>query len=161
MQLLRYLGIKVTAVTNTENLVLARSLGAAEIIDWKKEDFSRTNQRFHAVIDISGKATFGKCKALLLAGGTYISSELGPSWQNIGYALITAIFKMVPFTNGKKVRFPYPPNIMRSIRLLKELVEEGHFTPIIDRVYPFEKIPEAFRYVEKGHKTGNVVITML
>ncbi|MBT8282068.1 MAG: NAD(P)-dependent alcohol dehydrogenase [Muriicola sp.] len=160
LQLLRYLGMEITAVCNTENIKLARSLGAIEVIDWQKEDFTKSKKTYHAVFDVAGKSTFGKCKHLLLPGGAYISSELGPWSQNVGLSLLTAIFKSVPFNRGRKVKFPYPPNIMRSIRLLLDLIEEGHFTPVIDRIYPFEQIPEAFRYVEKGHKTGNVIISL-
>lgn len=160
LQLLQYLGMKITAVCNTDNIELARSLGAIEVIDWQNEDFTQSEKTYHAVLDVSGKSTFGKCKHLLLPGGAYISSELGPWSQNVGYSLLTAIFKSVPFNKGRKVKFPYPPNIMRSLRLLVNLIEEGYFTPVIDRIYPFEQIPEAFRYVEKGHKTGNVIISL-
>ncbi|NNK11058.1 MAG: NAD(P)-dependent alcohol dehydrogenase [Flavobacteriaceae bacterium] len=160
LQLLQYLGMKITAVCNTDNIELARSLGAIEVIDWQKEDFTQSDKTYHAVFDVAGKSTFGKCRHLIRPGGAYISSELGPWSQNVGYSLLTAIFKSVPFNKGRKVKFPYPPNIMRSLRLLVNLIEEGYFTPVIDRIYPFEQIPEAFRYVEKGHKTGNVIISL-
>jgi NADPH:quinone reductase-like Zn-dependent oxidoreductase len=160
MQLLNYLGMKLTAVCNTKNIHLATSLGAWHTIDWENEDFTTSPNKYQAILDTSGKSTFGACKSLLLEGGTYISSELGPWSQNLFLSLSTFLFGSIPFTGGKKVKFPYPPDIMRSIRLLKSLIEEDHFNPVIDRVYPFEKIPEAFRYVEKGHKTGNVVISL-
>ncbi|QBA63395.1 NAD(P)-dependent alcohol dehydrogenase [Muriicola soli] len=160
LQLLHHMGMKITAVCNTDNIELALSLGAIEVIDWQKEDFTQSDKTYHAVLDVAGKSTFGQCRHLIRPGGAYISSELGPWSQNVGYSLLTAIFKSVPFTKGRKVKFPYPPNIMTSIRLLVGLIEEGHFTPVIDRIYPFEQIPEAFGYVEKGHKTGNVIISL-
>jgi NADPH:quinone reductase-like Zn-dependent oxidoreductase len=135
-------------------------LGASNTIDWENEDFTTSPLKYQAILDTSGKSTFGACRPLLLPGGTYISSELGPWSQNLFYSLITAVFGSILFTGGKKVKFPYPPDIMRSIRLLKSLLEENHFSPVIDRVYPFEQIPEAFRYVEQGHKTGNVIISL-
>ncbi|WP_297762897.1 NAD(P)-dependent alcohol dehydrogenase [uncultured Muriicola sp.] len=160
LQLLNYLGMQITAVCNTKNIHLAKSLGAEHIIDWEQENFTTSPFKYQAILDTSGKSTFGVCKSLLLPGGTYISSELGPWSQNLFYSLTTALVGAIPFTGGKKVKFPYPPDIMRTIRLLKSLIEEDHFSPVIDRVYPFEQIPEAFRYVEKGHKTGNVVVSL-
>ncbi len=160
MQLLGYLGIERIAVTNTKNIPLAASLGASHTIDWERQDFTKSADKYQAILDTSGKSTFKACKPILVNGGAYISSELGPWSQNLFYSLFTYLLGSVPFTKGKKVKFPYPPNIMRSIRLLKSLIEEHHFSPLIDRVYPFEEIPEAFRYVEEGHKTGNVVISL-
>lgn len=160
LQLLSYLGMQLTAVTNTTNIPLAATLGASQTIDWERQDFVRSSDKYQAILDTSGKSSFNACKPILVNGGAYISSELGPWSQNLFYSLLTYLFGSVPFTKGKKVKFPYPPDIMRSIRLLKSLIEEHHFSPLIDRVYPFEEIPEAFRYVEKGHKTGNVVISL-
>ena len=160
LQLLNYLGMQITAVCNTKNIALAVSLGANDTIDWENEDFTTSKLKYQAILDTSGKSTFGACRSLLVPGGTYISSELGPWSENLFYSLTTALFGSMPFTGGKKVKFPYPPDIMRTIRLVKSLIEEDHFSPVIDRVYPFEQIPEAFLYVEQGHKTGNVVISL-
>ena len=80
--------------------------------------------------------------------------------QNLLFALITAIFGSMPGQAGKKVKFPYPPNIKRSVLLIKKLTEQGKFKAVIDRTYPLDQIADAFRYVEKGCKTGNVVITL-
>ncbi len=160
MQLMNYLGMQITAVCNTSNIPLASSLGARYTIDWENEDFTKSPFKYQTILDTSGKSTFGSCKSILMQGGTYISTELGPWSQNLFYSLVTAVFGRLPFMGGKKVKFPYPPDIMKSIRLVISLIEEDAFSPVIDRVYPFEQIPEAFRYVEKGHKTGNVVITL-
>jgi NADPH:quinone reductase-like Zn-dependent oxidoreductase len=80
--------------------------------------------------------------------------------QNIFFALITAIFGSLPGQQGKKVKFPYPPDIPRSVLFIKKLLEDGKYSPVIDRIYPLLQIADAFRYVEKGQKTGNVVITI-
>ena len=158
VQLLNYFGADVTAVCNTKNLALVKSLGASRAIDYTATDFTKDNEKYDFVFDSVGKSSFGKCKTLLKSGGVYISSELGWMVQNLFFALITATFGSLPGQAGKKVKFPYPPNIMRSVILIKKLIEEGKFKPVIDRLYPLEQIAEAFRYVEKGQKTGNVVI---
>jgi NADPH:quinone reductase-like Zn-dependent oxidoreductase len=160
VQLLKYFGAEVTAVCNTKNIALVKSLGAGKVIDYEKEDFTKIKAHYNFVFDTVGKSTFGKSRAILKPGGAYISSELGPWSQNLYFSLITAIFGSLPGQSGKKVKFPYPPNIMRSITLLKKLIEEGKYKSVIDRKYPLEQIADAFRYVETGQKTGNVVITI-
>jgi len=158
VQLLKYFGADVTAVCNTKNIELVQSLGASKIFDYTKEDFTKDDMKYDFVFDAVGKSSYGKCKALLKPGGVYISSELGWMVQNLFFSLISAIFGSLPGQAGKKVKFPYPPNIMRSVILIKKLMEEGKFKPVIDRSYPLGEIAEAFRYVLKGQKTGNVSI---
>ena len=153
VQLLKYFGASVTAVCNTKNIDLIKSIGADEIIDYTKEDFTKKAKQFDLVFDAVGKSTFAKCKPLLKNGGTYISSELGPMAQNPFLALIT------PIIGNKKVIFPIPSDCKRSVLLIKKLMEEGKFKAVIDRQYTMEEIADAFRYVETGEKTGNVVIT--
>jgi NADPH:quinone reductase-like Zn-dependent oxidoreductase len=158
VQLLKYFGAQITAVCNTKNIDLVKNLGANKVIDYTMEDFTKDDQLYDFVFDSVGKSSFGKCKRLLKPGGVYISSELGYMAQNLFFALITAIFGKMPGQSGKKVKFPYPPDIKRSVLLSKKLIEEGKYEPVIDRYYQLEKIADAFRYVEKGQKTGNVVI---
>jgi len=155
VQLLKYFNTDVTAVCNSKNLELVKSLGADKVIDYEKEDFTQQNQKYDFIFDTVGKSSFGKCKSLMDSGGVYISSELGWMYQNLFYALIT------PILRGKKVIFPVPVDIKGSISLIKKLIEEGKFTAVIDRKYPFEEIVDAYRYVQTGHKTGNVVITLV
>ncbi len=154
VQLLKYFGVHVTAVCNTQNLELVKSLGADRVIDYSKEDFTKDDQKHNFVFDTVGKSTFSKCKPLLLPGGIYISSDPGPNWENAYLPLITAI------TGNKKVIFAIPFNIKKGLLLIKDLIEKGKFKPVIDRKYPLEKIVEAYQYVATGQKTGNVVITM-
>ena len=160
VQLLKHFGADITAVCNTKNIGLVKSLGANKVVDYTKEDFTKDSEKYDYVFDCVGKSTFGKCRPLLKPRGVYISSELGPWSQNIFYSLISAIFGRIPGMEGKKVKFPYPPNIRRSVLLVKNLIEEGKFKSVIDRSYPLEKVADAFRYVEKGQKTGNVSITI-
>jgi len=158
VQLLIYFGAEVTAVCNTKNIELVKSLGAFKVFDYLKEDFTKDSEKYDFVFDSVGKSSFGKCKAIMKPGGVYISSELGAGAQNIFLSLTSAIFGKIPGQSGKKVKFPYPPDIKRTVRLIKELIEKDKFKPVIDSSYPLEKIADAFRYVLKGQKTGNVVI---
>ncbi|MFN0158150.1 MAG: NAD(P)-dependent alcohol dehydrogenase [Bacteroidota bacterium] len=154
VQLSKYYGAHVTAVCSTNNMELVRSIGADKVIDYAKEDFTKFNDKYDFIFDTVGKSTFAKCKPLLESGGVYISSDLGPMVQNPFLALVT------PLIGGKKVIFPIPFDCARSVRLIKKLIEEGKFRPVIDREYPLEQIADAYRYVETGEKIGNVVITM-
>ena len=154
IQLLKHFDVDVTAVCGTENIELVKSLGAHRVIDYKKEDFTKEKQKYNFVFDTVGKNSFGKCKAVLEPDGIYISSELGAMSQNIFFALVTPIF------GKKKVLFPLPVDCKGSIAFIKERIEGGDFKAVIDRRYPLEEIVEAYKYVEKGQKIGNVVITV-
>lgn len=154
LQILKTYGAEVTVTSNTKNIHLMQNLGADRVIDFTKEDFTECNEKFDGVFDAVGKSTLGAVKKILKPGGVYISSELGPGIQNVWFSLF-------PFLTGKyRVRFPYPDNIPRSIKLVQELLESKMFKAVIDRTYPLEQVPEAFQYVLTGEKTGNVVIEM-
>lgn len=153
VQILKYLGIQVVAVCNTKNVALVTALGADQVIDYQKEDFTNQVEKFDFVFDAVGKSTFAKCKPLLQPGGIYISTELGPNGENLYLPLITKIL------GGKKVIFPFPSNIKRSLLFMQNLLDKEKFKPVIDRKYPLEKIREAYEYVASGQKTGNVIIT--
>ncbi len=154
VQLLKHFGAKVTAVCDTKNIALVRSLGADKVIDYTKEDFTKTEQTFDFIYDAVGKSSFGKCKPLLTENGIYKSTELGKNAENIFLALFT------PLLGGKKVLFPIPTITKEDVILLKTLVENREFKPVIDRYYKLEQIVEAYKYVETGQKIGNVVIKM-
>lgn len=155
VQLAKYYGADITAVCGTKNLELVKSLGAKEVIDYTKEDFTHNGQLYDVVLDAVGKSTFFKCKKIMKPNGVYFSSELGPWWQNVFLALWT------PWFSRKKVKFPIPTDSKKDMLFFKELLEGGHYRPIIDRIYPLEKIIEATEYVETGEKTGNVVISIV
>lgn len=152
IQLLKYYGAKVTAVGNTKNIDLIKSLGADKIIDYQKQDFRDDNEKYHFVLDTVGKSSFGKCKHLLLPKGVYISSELGPNAQNLYLPLITKL------RGGKRVIFPLPMDCKKSLTLLSKLVLEGKFKSVIDRIYKPEEVIAAYNYVASGQKTGNVIL---
>ena len=154
VQLLKGLGANVTAVCGTGHLDLVRRLGADRVIDYTAEDFTKDNQRYDVVLDSVGKSSVSQCRRLLKPRGIYISSELGPLAQNPFLALIA------PLHGGKKVRFPIPKHDQPMMRHFRKLMESGEFRPVIDRMYPLDQIAEAYRYVEAGQKTGNVVISV-
>lgn len=152
VQLVKYFGAEVTAVCDTKNVPLVKSLGADEVIDYTQQDFTKIDKQFDVVFDAVGKSSFGNCKPLLKKGGIYMSTELGYMSQNPFLALVTPLF------GGKKVLFPLPTINKEDVKFLKSLVETGKYKPVIDRHYPLEQIVDAYRYVETGQKIGNVVI---
>jgi NADPH:quinone reductase-like Zn-dependent oxidoreductase len=154
MQLLKSLGAQVTAVCGTAGVRLVSGLGADRVIDYTAGDFTKDERSYDVVLDAVGKNSFGRCRRLLRPGGIYLSSELGPLSLNPVLALIT------PLLGGRKVMFPIPRQDQQMVRYFGELIEAGQFRPVIDRRYPLDRIVEAYRYVETGQKTGNVVISM-
>jgi NADPH:quinone reductase-like Zn-dependent oxidoreductase len=153
VQLLKYFDAQVTAVCNTKNIELIQSLGVGRIIDYTKEDFTKDKEKYDFVFDTVGKSSFAQCKPILKPGGIYISSELGPRWQNVYLPLITRI------TGDKKVIFPVPTDKKGSMLFIRKLMEQGKFKAVIDRTYLPEQAAEAYRYVASGQKTGNVILT--
>ncbi len=158
VQLLKKYDVNVTAVCATKNIELVKALGANRVIDYTKEDFTKDETKYNFVFDAVGKSSFFKCRHLLKAGGVYISSDLGYMAQNIFLPLITPLIKTL--LGNKKTIFPMPTDIRGSILLIKRLIEQEKFKAVIDRKYPLEQIVEAYQYVEKGQKKGNVVITV-
>lgn len=154
LQLAKYFGAEVTAVGNTKNLDLLKSLGADHIVNYESEDFTKLDTQFDFIFDAVGKSTFFKCKPILKPKGVYMSSELGPWSQNVFLPIIGKV------SSGKRVKFPLPINIKESVLLVKKLMESGQMKPVIDKIYPIEKIGEAFSYVFTGEKTGNVAVTV-
>lgn len=120
-----------------------------------------SEEKYDYVLDAVGKSTFAKCRSLLQPGGVYLSSELGAGAQNLFLALLTPVIASLPGLHlAGKVKFPFPSDCKRSVIFVKKLTEEGKFSAVIDRTYPLEEIADAYRYVETGQKTGNVVIVM-
>jgi len=131
VQLARYFGADVTGVCSTVNVELVKSLGARIVIDYTKEDFSEKDERYDIIFDAVGKTSESRCRKALAPGGIFVSVMKGHAGEST-----------------------------EDLVLLKELAEAGTIRPVIDRTYPLEQIVEAHRYVELGHKKGNVVITV-
>ncbi len=155
VQLLKHFGALVTAVCNTKNVGLLKSLGADTIIDYQTQDFTKTDNKFEFIFDAVGKSSYGQCKPLLTKRGIYISTELGKNGENILLAMTT------PLWGGKRLLFPLPSISKQDVIFLKELVEKGEYKPVIDRLYKLDQIVEAYKYVESGQKTGNVIIKII
>jgi NADPH:quinone reductase-like Zn-dependent oxidoreductase len=152
VQLARYFGADVTAVCNTKNFELVRSLGADEVIDHTQADFTNNGRTYDVIFDAVGKHSFKRCRSSLKRGGIYVATD---HLHNVVLALWTARF------GDKRVLFPIPPRFTKNDAMfLKELIEAGKYRAVIDRSYPLEQVVEATRYVETKQKTGNVVLTL-
>ncbi len=152
VQLAKYFGAEVTGVCSTTNLELVKSLGADKVIDYAKEDFTKTGQTYDIIFDAVSKSSFSRCKSSLKQRGIYLVTV--PT---------LAIFLQMLWTSmvgSKKVIFGGENEKTENLIFLKELIEAGKIKSAIDRCYPLEQTAEAHRYVEKGHKKGNVVITV-
>lgn len=154
VQLLKSRGAHITAVCNTRNVELVKSLGADKVIDYQTQDFTQIKDRFSFIFDAVGKSSFRQCKPLLTPRGIYISTELGNYGENIFWALLT------PLGRGKRLLFPLPAISKDDVIYLRDLFEKGEYRPVIDRLYSLEEIVEAYKYVETGQKTGNVILKM-
>ncbi|SFA99181.1 MULTISPECIES: NAD(P)-dependent alcohol dehydrogenase [unclassified Bacillus (in: firmicutes)] len=152
VQIAKNFGAIVTGVCSTTNLELVKSLGADKVIDYTAEDFSRINERYDVVFEAVNKSSFSACMKLLKKDGIYINvTEPLPSVRMI-WTKLTSRKKVLLSRNS--------PETSEALEFLKELVETGKLKVVIDRYYEFEEIVEAHRYVEKGHKKGNVVINV-
>jgi NADPH:quinone reductase-like Zn-dependent oxidoreductase len=154
VQLARHFGAHVTAVCNTKNVELVRSLGADEVIDYLQEDFTKNGETYDIVYDAVGKHSFRRCRRSLRPGGIYAATDLGFMWHVPLAALLTKRF------GDKKVSFAVTRSTKEDVLFVKELIEAGKYRAVIDRMYPLEDVIEATRYVETQQKTGNVVLTV-
>ncbi len=154
VQLAKHLGARVTAVCDTKNVELVRSLGADDIVDYTREDFTRNGETYDVVFDAVGKHSFRRCRRSLKRGGVYLETDLGFMWHAPLLALLTR------WIGDKRVTIPIPKYTRENVVFLKELIEAGEYRAVIDRTYPLSDVVEATRYVETGQKTGNVVLTV-
>ena len=154
VQLAKYFGAEVTGVCSTTNLELVKSLGADKVIDYTKENLAKNDEAYDIIFDTVGKTSFLHCKSALKQKGVYLETFPGPVilLQMLWTSMVgskKAIFAATSFKYSNK-----------DLIFIKELVEAGKIRSVIDRTYPLEQMAEAHRYVEKGHKKGNVVITV-
>jgi NADPH:quinone reductase-like Zn-dependent oxidoreductase len=151
VQLAAYLGAHVTAVCNTKNVELVRSLGADEVIDYEREDFTKNGETYDVVFDAVGKHSLVRSRGSLVPGGLYVATD---RLYNLPLAFLTR------WLRTKKVVFGVSGYKRENVLLLKDLLDAGKYRAVIDRTYPLEHVVEATRYVESWQKTGNVVLTV-
>lgn len=149
VQVAKHLGARVTAVCNTKNVELVRTLGADEVIDYLQDDFTRNGARYDVIFDAAGKFSFLRCRRSLKPGGIYITTDPGFMWHEAVIALFAKRAKLgiVRYTRSDLVT-------------LATLIEEKEYRSVVDRTYPLQDVVEAHRYVETHQKTGNVVLTV-
>jgi NADPH:quinone reductase-like Zn-dependent oxidoreductase len=150
--LARHFGADVTAVCDTKDVELVRSLGARDVVDRLRADFTANGVAYDVVFDAVGKHSFRRCRRSLKPGGIYITADLGSMYHVPLLALATR------FVGSKRARLGIGRYRNEDLLLVKELVEAGEYRPVIDRSYGLDEVVEATRYVESGQKTGNVVL---
>jgi len=152
IQLGKYFGAEMTGICSTANLELVKSLGAERVIDYTKEDFSKTGETYDIIFDTVGKISFSQCKSSLKPKGRFL----------LGVAGVPQFLQMLwtSIRGGKKVVAGLANFTKEDLVFVKGLLEAGTIRPVIDRRYPLERIAEAHGYVDQGHKKGSVVITV-
>jgi NADPH:quinone reductase-like Zn-dependent oxidoreductase len=154
VQIAKSFGAEVTGVCSTTNVDLVKSLGADKVIDYTKENFTKNGAIYDIIFDTLGKSPFSGCVKSLTHNGIYLRAvhmSLSPVVRGLWTSL----------TSSKKVIGGGVIERKENLVFLKELIETGKLKPVIDRRYPFEQIAEAHKYVNKGHKKGNIAITVL
>ena len=157
VQVAKYYGAEVTGVCSTANLELVKSLGADKVIDYTKEDFTKSGQTYDIIFDTVGKSSFSRCKSSLKQRGIYLTTVPG-----LAFLLQMLWTSKIGSKKARMVFAALRPSseMTKDLIFTKELIEAGKIKAVIDRRYPLEQIAEAHSYVEKGHKKGNVVITV-
>jgi NADPH:quinone reductase-like Zn-dependent oxidoreductase len=151
IQLAGYFGAHVTGVCSTANLELVRSLGAAGVVDYTREDFTASGSTYDIIFDTVGASSFSRCRDSLKKGGRYLQTS---GWGGYPVMLWTSV------VGGKKLVTGMSVRKTDELVFLRALIEAGHVRPVVDRRFPLEEIVAAHRYVAGGHKKGNVVITV-
>jgi NADPH:quinone reductase-like Zn-dependent oxidoreductase len=160
VQIAKAFGAHVTGVCSTAKVEMVRSIGADHVIDYTQEDFAEGDQRYDLILDIGGNSTLSRLRRALASRGTLVivGGEGGGRWLGGTDRQLRAMM-LSPFVGQKLGTFVNKENHEDMI-VLKELIESGKVTPVIDRTYTLAKVPEAIRYLEEGHARGKVVITM-
>ena len=160
VQIAKSFGADVTGVCSTRNVEIVRSLGADRVIDYTQEDFTQSGQKYDLIFQLAGTTSPSDCRRALTSKGTLVLSSGDSDGRWIGPVdrLIKAVV-LSPFVSQKLGSFLAKPN-KDDLQFLKELIEAGKLTPVIDRTYSLSEVAEAMRYLEEGHARGKVVITV-
>jgi NADPH:quinone reductase-like Zn-dependent oxidoreductase len=165
VQIAKAHGANVTGVDNSRKLDMVRSLGADHVIDYAREDFTRGDARYDLIFDIPGNHPFSVCRRVLALDGKYVLIGHDRFGQGAGhwFGSVPRVLKLValsPFVSQLPAPNFSKPDKKTQMAVLKELLEAGKITPVIDRTYPLAEVPEAIHYLEEGHAQGKVVITV-
>ena len=152
VQLAKHLGADVTAVCSTASVEMVRSLGADRVIDYRKEDYTKTGETYDLILDVTGRPSFSDGRGALREHGVYVSS-----WPSLGF--VFRVFWTSLIGNRKARLMTENPGV-ESLRAVKEIIEASELKPVIDRRYPLEHLAEAHMSLETGQKSGNVVVTI-
>jgi NADPH:quinone reductase-like Zn-dependent oxidoreductase len=152
VQIAKHMGAEVTGVCGTARLVFVKSLGADKVIDYTREDFTQNSETYDLILDVLGKGSFSRAKYSLTPDGIMLFASF--KMRQLIQMLWTSL------VGGRKVICAIAPGSVEDLHSVKELIEAGKIKAIIDRCYPIEKAADAHRYVEQGHKRGNVVIAI-
>ncbi len=165
LQIVKAHGANVTAVDGTEKLDMLRSIGADRVIDYTQEDFTQSRERYDLIFDIPGNRSFADYRRVLSPNGTYVligHDHFGRFGRRF-LGSLPVFFKLMAISLFVK-QLPAPdfsmPNKRESMAVLRELIEAGKLTPVVDRTFPLSEVPEAIRYLQEGHAKGKVVITV-
>lgn len=158
VQMLAAKGFYVEASSTTKEVAMVKQLGAQKVVDWQKQDISAHATQCDVYFDSVGKSSFKEARKILKPGGLYMSSELGKFGQNPLLSLINPVQRLFTKTN---IQFPLPKTRKKEVKIVSKFIEDGEFTPVIDREYQLEDIIEGFSYVETGQKVGNVVVKVI
>jgi NADPH:quinone reductase-like Zn-dependent oxidoreductase len=160
VQIAKALGAHVTGVCSTKKAEMVRSIGAEHVIDYTREDFAEGEQLYDVILDIGGNSSLSRLRRALTPKGTLViaGGEGGGRWLGGTDRQLRAVM-LSPFVGQKLGTFINKEN-HEDLLVLKELIEGGKLTPVIDRTYPLSEVPEAIRYLEEGHARGKVVIAV-
>ncbi len=160
VQIAKSLGAEVTGVCSTRNVDLVRSLGADQVVDYTQEDFAQAGQRYDLIFQLAGTRSASGCRRALAPEGTLVLGSGSGGGRLLGpVGRIARALMLSPFVGQKLVPFIAKKN-KEDLQLLRELIEAGDVTPLIDRTYPLSETPEAIGYLEQGHARGKVVVTV-
>jgi NADPH:quinone reductase-like Zn-dependent oxidoreductase len=165
VQLAKAYGANVTGVDSTRKLDMLRSIGADQVVDCNREDFTRSGEHYDLIVDIPGNHSISDCRRALTPKGTYVFigherlEGSGHRWIGKSLGRFLKLLVLSPFV-GQRINPGIPKDTKDSLVVLKEFIEAGKITPVVDRTYLLSEVAEAIRYLAEGHARGKVVITV-
>ena len=160
VQIAKAFGAEVTGVCSTRNVKIARSLGADHVIDYTREDFTRSGERFDLMLDIAGSRSWSQLKRVLESDATLVVIGAQKGNRVIGPVGHIAKLRLASLRSTRKVVFFIAKINRADLAVVRELIESGKVTPVIDRRYELSEVADAFRYLGEGHAQGKIVVTL-